>query len=134
MEEKVEGRDRKNPIKQLNAEIKSEINEGKQEIATKIEGIDETKMKREFLDQTHSQKLPSEKDFEWSIKEKPGNSSCRLKDDASVSLYSKAEKQTKAFSGKEFNEHMAEKGNICNEHMEKLINHYMSFFPKQLDK
>ena len=35
---------------------------------------------------------------------------------------------------KEFNEHMAEKGKICDEHMEKLINHYMSFFPKQLDK
>jgi len=103
-----EVRENKNPIHQLGAEIKSEINEGKQEIelATKIQGADEKETWRGFLDQVHTQKLPSDKDFEWSDREKPGNSSCRLKDDASITLYSKSEQQYKEISGKEFNEHM----------------------------
>lgn len=80
----------------------------KDSIAEQISSIDNTTTKREFLGSAFQQKLPSDDRFVWSDNDKKGNSSCRLKDDASVQYFDKTTAKNIECTGKEFNQRMRE--------------------------
>lgn len=54
------------------------------------------------------QKLPSARRVEWSEEGTPGESSCRLREDAELKIHDKASNSDITYTGKEFAEHMKE--------------------------
>lgn len=54
-------------------------------------------------------RLPSEKNVEWDVSEKKGNCDCRVRDDAALHIFDKAQAKEIAYTGKEFKYHMREK-------------------------
>ena len=75
-------------------------------IARRVDGNNDIRYRREFLDKVFEQKVPSEDRFTWSDPSKEGNSDCRLKDDAEVTYYDKSKGENVKVSGKEFNTRM----------------------------
>ena len=70
----------------------------------------ETKNPQEILNLRILQhRLPSEKNVEWDVSEKKGNCDCRVRDDAVLHIFDKAQEKEIAYTGKEFKYHMKEK-------------------------
>ena len=70
----------------------------------KIEDI----MRNVLEENVTEQKLPSARRVEWSEEGTPGESSCRLREDAELKIHDKASNSDITYTGKEFAEHMKE--------------------------